>query len=70
MARIPQKMDARFQWLPLEVALALVDKNNPTVELNKVYNSLSPAKQKEMIAGARAAKNEISKSFLAALAQK
>ena len=69
MARIPQKMDARFQWLPLEVALAL-DKNNPTVELNKVYNSLSPAKQKEMIAGARAAKNEISKSFLASIAQK
>ena len=46
------------------------DKNNPTVELNKVYNSLSPAKQKEMIAGARAAKNEISKSFLASIAQK
>jgi|WetSurMetagenome_2_1015567.scaffolds.fasta_scaffold1779368_1 hypothetical protein len=70
MARIPQKMDARFQWLPTEVALGLVDKNNPTVDIKKYYSSLDPAKQKEMIASARAANNEISKSFLASIAQK
>jgi hypothetical protein len=70
MVHIPRKMDARFQWLPTEVALALADKNNPTAEIKKYYGSLDQAKQKEMIASARAANNEVSKSFLAAIAQK
>jgi hypothetical protein len=67
MARMPQKIDSRFQWLPTNVALALVDKNNPTTEIKKYYESLDPAKQKELIANARAAKNETSKSFLASI---
>jgi hypothetical protein len=69
MARIPKKMDSRFQWLPTDVALALVDKNNPAGEIKKYYDTLDPAKQKEFIANAKVAKNEISKSFLASIAK-
>jgi hypothetical protein len=67
MALIPKKMDSRFQWLPTKVVLAFVDKNNPLGEIKKHYDSLDPAKQKELIANAKAANNEISKSFLASI---